>query len=225
MNHPSVIILLSLILIATNQAVIGQDVETIIPCATMIEDIEGNTYKTVQIGTQCWMAENLKTSKYRDGNPIPNVTDPSEWAKLSSGAWATYENSAANDVTYGKLYNWHAVVDARNVCPVDWHIPSNEEWTVLSNYIGTEIGFKMKSTSGWADNGNGSNTSGFNALPGGFRFNDGTFYYVSRAGFFWSSSESSSDYAWYRYLRFEDRDLGRFNYLKSFGLSVRCLRD
>jgi uncharacterized protein (TIGR02145 family) len=187
-------------------------------------DIEGNTYKTVQIGDQCWMAENLRTAKYRDGTAIPNVDGNSRWGGLTTGAWAHYDNQATNETKYGKLYNWYAVDDRRNVCPAGWHVPSDAKWTALTNHLGADSGFKMKSTSGWSSNGNGSNTSGFNGLPGGRLF-DGTFGNVGRHGIFWSSSESGSDFAWLRNLGTGDRDLYSSTNGKSHGFSVRCLRD
>jgi uncharacterized protein (TIGR02145 family) len=171
------------------------------------------------------MAENLKTSKYRDGTPIPNVTGTSQWGNLTTGAWSHYENSSANETVYGKLYNWYAVADSRNICPVGWHVPTDAEWTVLSNHLGSEPGHKMKATSGWTNNGNGSNASGFNGLPGGSRVDDGTFSNVGRSGLFWSSSKNFSVSAWSRVLlndyRFLDRNLND----ERDGFSVRCLRD
>jgi uncharacterized protein (TIGR02145 family) len=185
-----------------------------------VTDIDGNTYKIVQIGTQVWMAENLRTSKYRDGSSIPNVTGNSQWAGLTTGAWAHYDNSTANETVYGKLYNWHAVADRRNVCPTGWHVPSDAEWTVLSNFLATDVGFKMKATTF-----GGSNASGFNGLPGGYRGSDGAFGDVGSYGFFWSSSEGSSGSAWNRHLGRDGRDLLRFNGGKRLGFSVRCVRD
>ncbi len=192
------------------------------PCIG-VTDIDGNTYKTVQIGTQCWMAENLKTSKYWDGSPIPNVRNNREWRLLTTGAWATYDNSAANNATYGKLYNWYAVADARNVCPTGWHVPSDAEWTVLADLLGTDVGYKMKSTKGW-DN-NGSIASGFTGLPGGLRNPNLPWNTVHSSGFFWSSTQNDTDNAWSRLLNFDSRDLKRVNSAKTLGYSVRCLRD
>jgi uncharacterized protein (TIGR02145 family) len=196
-----------------------------LPCGSPITDIDGNSYKTVQIGNQCWMAENLRTSKYRDGTPIPNVTGTSQWGSLTTGAWAHYDNQAANETRYGKLYNWYAVADSRNVCLVGWHVPTDAEWTVLGNHLGSEPGHKMKATSGWNNRGNGSNASGFNGLPGGSRYADGAFNNVGRGGYFWSSSEASSGVAWNRGLNGGNRDLGRGNVNERGGFSVRCLRD
>jgi len=191
-----------------------------------LTDNDGNTYAIVQIGTQTWMAENLRTSRYRNGDAIPNVTNNTTWASLTTGAWATYDNNAANNATYGKLYNWYAVADGRNVCPVGWHVPTDAEWTVLSNHLGSEPGHKMKSTSGWSNNGNGSNASGFTGFPGGDRGNNGTFYGGGRYGYFWSSSENDSDSAWYRYLTNALRGLFRNDDSnEKLGFSVRCVRD
>ena len=195
-------------------------------CGSVIRDIDGNTYKTVQIGTQCWMAENLRTSKYRDGTPIPNVQDGSRWSSLTTGAWSYYENSASNNALYGKLYNWYAASNSRQICPVNWHLPSEMEWTVLSNYLGSEPGPKLKSTTGWNNDGNGLNSSGFNGMPGGGRTPEGRFSLYGRLGSFWSSRESGRDYAYYRYLSYDyTRNLDINNTKKSVGFSVRCIRD
>jgi uncharacterized protein (TIGR02145 family) len=191
-----------------------------------VSDIDGNVYPTVQIGTQVWMAANLKTTRYRNGTSIPNVTNATTWAGLTTGAWAHYENNAANDATYGKLYNWFAAADSRNLCPAGWHMPTDSDWTVLSNFLATDVGFKMKSTSGWLNNGNGSNASGFNGLPGGYRNVVGFFYDVGSYGYYWSASDGSSDDAWARLRIDVSRDLSRddINFERD-GFSVRCLRD
>jgi uncharacterized protein (TIGR02145 family) len=193
--------------------------------APTVTDIDGNVYPTVQIGTQVWMAANLRTTRYRTGATITNVTNATTWSGLTTGAWAHYDNAAANETLYGKLYNWYAVTDSRNICPTGWHVPSDAEWTVLSTFLATDVGFKMKATSGWGGTGNGSNASGFNGLPGGTRFTDGTFNDVGRYGFFWSSSEGNSVVAWFRYLYRANRDLVRGNLDKRDGFSVRCVRD
>jgi len=193
-----------------------------------ITDIDGNVYKTFQIGSQNWMAANLKTTRYRNGTTIPNVSTATTWAGLTTGAWVNYDNNAANDATYGKLYNWYAVVTSAGLCPTGWYVPTDSDWTVLSNFLATDVGFKMKSTSGWENNGNGSNSSGFSALPGGYRspFGDGPFFGVGRSGFFWSSSKdvSSTFSAWNRDLHDFSRALARRPSSETFGFSVRCLR-
>ena len=180
----------------------------------------------IKIGTQTWTTKNLDVTKYRNGDAIPQVQDKNAWAKLKTGAWCYYENNTANGTTYGKLYNWFAVNDTRGLAPKGYHIPTDAEWTILTDNLGDEAGTKMKSTSGWDNNGNGTNTSGFAGLPGGFRLNDEDFGYIGANGVWWSSSEKNPDNAWYRDLGYSDGNVGR-DYLtnKQNGYSVRCLRD
>jgi uncharacterized protein (TIGR02145 family) len=186
-------------------------------------DPDGYTYKTVQIGDQVWFAENLRTSKYNDGTPIPHVTDNNAWSKLNTGAYCFYDNNAANNATYGKLYNWYAE-EKDKLCPMGWHVPTDAEWTVLETYLGNKAGKKMKSTSGWY-NGNGTNSSGFSGLPGGSRYTNGTFGTVGDYGYWWSSTEYYTFSADPRGLYDYADDLGRHDPSKEEGLSVRCLRD
>jgi uncharacterized protein (TIGR02145 family) len=197
-------------------------------------DIDNNTYKTVPIGTQQWMAENLKVTKYNDGTKIPNITDDRQWSNLRSGAWAYYNNDAANNAKYGKLYNWYAVSKTsngnKNVCPTGWHVPTDAEWTVLINYLGgcSVAGGKMKEegTASWdSPNTDDTNTSLFTGLPGGYRFNDGHYSFIGLNGGWWSSTEDDTDNAWYRGLYDNSGNALRFNNYKENGLSVRCLRD
>ncbi|MEZ5173884.1 MAG: FISUMP domain-containing protein [Bacteroidia bacterium] len=197
-----------------------------------VTDIDGNTYPTVLIGNQWWMAENLRTSTYANGEPIDNVTDNTAWGGLSTGAWCHYGNNTANDTIYGKLYNWYTTVDPSGLCPAGWHVPTDAEWTVLTDYLGglSVAGVKMKTATGWNDylgqNGNGTNSSGFSALPGGFLYAyDGLFYSVGYYGRWWSSSESSPTSAWKRYLLHFDSSALRGDYGKRSGLSVRCVKD
>ncbi len=197
-------------------------------CGNPITDIDGNTYKTVQIGNQCWMAENLRTSSYSNGSVIPNVKENEKWATLNTGAWCNYDNNQFNDHTYGKLYNWYTVADQRNVCPTGWHIPSDDEWTILNNYLGGDdvAGVKMKSTYMWKNNGNGLNSSGFNGLPGGYCNNaDGNFHDFGFSGKWWSSSEFLTTKAWFRNLNYNNGIAYRNYDSKPNGFSVRCLRD
>ena len=177
------------------------------------------------IGTQTWTTKNLDVTKYRNGDAIPQVQDKNAWAKLKTGAWCYYENNTANGTTYGKLYNWFAVNDTRGLAPKGYHIPTDAEWTILTDNLGDEAGTKMKSTSGWDNNGNGTNTSGFAGLPGGYRGLDGNFYSIGAYGDWWSSSEANTDYAWYRKLYNADGDVYRKANDKRSGFSVRCLRD
>ncbi len=188
-------------------------------------DATTNNLNTIKIGTQTWTTKNLDVTTYRNGEVIPQVQDANEWANLSTGAWCYYENKTANGSSYGKLYNWHAVNDPRGLAPKGYHIPSNAEWTILIDNLGDEAGIKMKSSSGWKNNGNGTNTSGFAGLPGGYRYYNGNFNNIGANGYWWSSSEYNTNYAWYRFLNSNNGSVNRSSYFKLFGFSVRCLRD
>jgi uncharacterized protein (TIGR02145 family) len=199
-----------------------------------ITDAENNTYKTVTIGTQQWMAENLKVSKYNDGTTIPNITDNTQWSNLTTGSCSYYNNDVANNAKYGKLYNWYAVSKTsngnKNVCPTGWHVPTDAEWTVLTEYLGgaSVAGGKMKEvgTTSWnSPNTDATNTSLFSALPGGYRFTNGNYSTIGNSGSWWSSSEDSANDAWYRKLNYNVGNAFRYIYDKRSGLSVRCLRD
>ncbi len=197
---------------------------------------DGKIYPTVVIGSQTWMAENLNASTFRNGDPIPEVKSKEEWEKAVNEkrpAWCYYENrSIQNDPSngnkYGKLYNWYAVNDTRGIAPVGWHIPSDDEWTILINAQGGEAsaGVKLKTSSSWIKNGNGNNWSGFSGLPGGYRFNDGTFLYFGEYGMWWSSTETNNSWnAWYRLLDYKNNEVLRSESNKEKGLSVRCIKD
>ena len=230
--------------------------------------------QTVTIGSQVWMTKNLDVSTFRNGDPIPQAKTKEEWEKARENqqpAWCYYDNDPANGAKYGKLYNWYAVNDSRGLAPVGYHIPSDAEWTKLTDFLGGEsvAGTKMKSKSGWnsyttggsktcpncvnwnaeyrrkvpchtcqdkryvpapkvTNSGNGTNTSGFSGLPGGYRNDTGTFFNVGEDGYLWSStvgSTSNMSGARYRYLNY---DVGQYRSdlgYKGWGLSVRCLRD
>ena len=206
-----------------------------------ITDIDGNVYNTVYIGTQLWMAENLKTTKYNDGTPIPNVTvDMATWAALTTGAYSDYNNTPANSTIYGRLYNWYAVDNnaatkvasngGKNVCPTSWHVPTDTEWTTLTTYLGGEsvAGGKLKETgiTHWiTPNTGATNETGFTALPGGYRTDGGLYYYVGDEGYWWGSAEFSTAGTWGRFMGYYDTWVGRFGSGKQSGLSVRCVRD
>ncbi len=199
-----------------------------------ISDVDGNTYKTVYIGTQQWMAENLKVSNYNDGTAIPNVTDNTQWQNNTTGAWSYYNNDVANNAKYGKLYNWYAVTKTsnsnKNVCPTGWHVPTDAEWTVLTDYLGgsSVAGGKMKEvgTSSWNNpNTDATNTSLFTGLPGGYRNYFGNYYYIGINGYWWSSSERDTNNAWNRNLIYNYGNAFIDGSNKRNGLSVRCLRD
>ena len=197
---------------------------------TSITDVDGNSYATVQIGTQCWTQSNLTVSKYRNGDIIPNITDDTQWSQTntgSTGAWCNYNNDANIGTTFGKLYNWYAVNDSRGLCPTGWHVPSDAEWTTLENHLGgsSVAGGAMKSQTGWFNNGNATNSSGFNGLPGGVRGNFGGFGDVGFNGYWWSSSVAGSVNAWYRQLFFFNASVLRSYDFHGNGFSVRCARD
>jgi uncharacterized protein (TIGR02145 family) len=187
--------------------------------------------QTVTIGTQVWMTKNLDVSTFRNGDPIPEAKTNSEWEAAGENqqpAWCYYKNDPANGAKYGKLYNWYAVNDPRGLAPVRYHIPTDAEWTQLSEYLGGEdvAGKKMKSTSGWNENGNGTNESGFNGLPGGCRSNLGNFELIGEHGYWWSSSEYDATFAWGRGLKDYNGNVKRgYGPGKEGGFSVRCLRD
>ena len=206
-----------------------------------VTDLDGNIYRTVQIGGQCWMAENLRNSAYANGDPIPNVTGNTAWTQLTTGAWAHYQNNVGYENPYGKLYNWYAVADPRNVCPTGWHVPTDAEWSALVGYWdpgydpganGSQsptAGGKVKSTGTqyWnAPNTGATNESGFSGLPGGYRYNaDGVSYFLRDNGCWWSASESGAELAWSRYLGYINAVINHVNANKRSGFSVRCLRD
>ena len=179
----------------------------------------------VKIGTQTWTTKNLDIATYRNGDAIPQVQDKVKWSNLTTGAWCYYENNTANGTTYGKLYNWYAVNDPRGLAPKGYHIPTDAEWTILSDNLGGEAGTKMKNTSGWKDNGNGTNTSDFAGLPGGDRFSYGFFSSIGSDGEWWSSSESSASCAWYRILFNFNVNVDRSYNGKKTGMSLRCVKD
>ena len=196
-------------------------------------DLDGNVYKTVTIGTQTWMAENLRTTRYNDGTSIPDRTDITEWSHYFTGAYCNYNNTKNADsiATYGRLYNWYAVQSGK-LAPQGWHVPSDAEWTSLTNYLGGAgvAGGKLKETGTmhWSSpNTESNNESGFTALPGGLRYSDGAFSALGSSGYWWSSSESSAQNPWYRWLLGNNYNgVRRFQGTsKMFGFSVRCVRD
>ena len=197
-----------------------------------VTDKDGNNYKTVKIGTQKWMAENLDVNQFRNGDLIPQAMSVEEGVKAGDEgkpAWCYYDNDPANGKIYGKLYNWFAVNDSRGLAPNGWHIPSYSEWADLTNYLGgvNEAGNKMKYTEGWESNGNGTNESGFAGLPSGSRYNDGMFLLIGSTGEWWSTLtlKSSTIFAWYSSLKDDDGNITMYVENKVTGHSVRCVRD
>jgi uncharacterized protein (TIGR02145 family) len=199
------------------------------PIFVTVTDIDGNVYVTVLIGDQWWMAENLKTTRFADGSVIPNVTDNAAWTQLSTPAWCNYDNSLANDLVYGKIYNGYTVSDPRNVCPAGWHAPTDAEWTILTNFLGgTDVaGGKMKTTTGWqSPNTDATNESNFSGLPGGYRgAGSGAFVFVGDNGHWWSSTENAPTTAWNRRLHYTNGFAPSSFTNKQNGYSVRCAKD
>jgi uncharacterized protein (TIGR02145 family) len=208
-------------------------------------DLDSITFKRpvvnipqVTIGTQVWTTKNLDVATYSDGTVIPQVTDPTAWANLTTGAWCYYNNDPANGAIYGKLYNWYAVAGIhdtdpntpnKKLAPTGYHVPTDAEWSTLTTYLGGEsvAGGKMKATgtSLWTSpNTDATNSSGFTGLPGGYRYN-GTFYLIGYYGFWWSSSEGDTTGAWSRGLHDNGGNAYSGSNYKTHGISVRCLRD
>ncbi len=191
-------------------------------------DADGNTYTMVTIGTQVWMKENLKVSKYRNGDAIPTNLNNFQWQNPTSGAYSIYNNDPANNTTYGKLYNWYAVADPRGLCPAGWHVPSDAEWTTLENYLGgaSVAGGKLKSTSTlWSTPNTGAtNESGFSGLPGGSRH--ASFGNFGTSAFFWTATRiDNSQYAWARWLTYYDGVSIKYSFNQFEGFAVRCIKD
>ena len=200
--------------------------------AQTVKDIDGNVYKTITISSQVWMAENLKTTKYQNGDLIGTTTPVTldiENDSIPKFQWANGGNEN-NVATYGRLYTWYTVSDNRNICPTGWHVPSDTEWTTLTTYPGGErvAGGKLKETgtTHWlSPNTGATNESGFTALPGGYRGYNGSFALVGKDGYWWSSTESSIYLAYYRSMYNNTNFVSRNDTDKQNGYSVRCLRD
>lgn len=187
--------------------------------------------KEINIGNQIWMAENLSLDHFQNGDLIGEAKSIKEWEDADMNgipAWCHYDNNDKNGEIYGKLYNWHAVIDPRNLAPKNWHIPKDEEWEILSLYCGgnEHAGKKLKSSSGWVNNEDIIDNYGFCGLPGGVRLWYFKFQSIGEYGCWWSSSEYDDFYSWHRLL-ISDYDLfGRINNGgKGFGMSVRCIKN
>jgi uncharacterized protein (TIGR02145 family) len=184
----------------------------------------------VLIGGQTWTTKNLDVSTYRDGTVIPQITDPTEWSNLTTGAWCYYDNDPANGAVYGKLYNWYAINDPRGLAPEGWHISSEAEWTTLIDYLGglSTVGIAMKETgtTHWGDgNQNATDSSGFKGLPGGYRYATGVFSSILQQGLWWSTSERYSDYGvWFNLNMWNEEGFIWYD-PKTDGMSVRCIKD
>lgn len=198
---------------------------------SIVYDIDGNLYHTIKIGNQIWMKENLKVTRYRNGDTIFNVGDNNLWVKLKTGALCNYDNNENYKEIYGLLYNWYALGDTRNIAPEGWHVPSNEEITALADYLGGYqiAGSKMKEadTIHWQSPNTGAdNSSGYSALPGGTRYGtDGSFGGIASYALFWTTSSNSPDFSFKYSLDYDKSELIHNYYYKFVGYSVRCIKD
>ncbi|MEI7502681.1 MAG: fibrobacter succinogenes major paralogous domain-containing protein [Paludibacter sp.] len=200
--------------------------------ANTVTDIDGNIYKTVTIGTQTWMAENLKVTHFKDGTAIPNITDGNQWIGLTTAGYCTYNNDSNNGIIYGNLYNWYSVNNIKNIAPDGWRVASDSEWTTLTTYLGGEgvAGGKIKEvgTNHWTTPNTGAtNESGFNCLPIGSRdcANNGLFYQNLKISDFWCLSEYSTANAWRRSIAYDNKTVYRSYTSKSLGQAVRCIKN
>lgn len=197
-----------------------------------IKDIDGNVYKTVDIGTQVWMRENLKTTRYNDGALIPLVSDNEAWTELTGPAFSWYNNDLANKEIYGALYNWYPIATGK-LCPKGWHVAADSDWMKLKSFLdeegfGEDTGNKLKETgtSHWkSPNSEADNESGFTALPGGYRSFNGSFNYLGISGYWWSSTEYKETTVYFWNLRYKFSYVYKYIAEKTNGFSVRCLKD
>jgi uncharacterized protein (TIGR02145 family) len=199
--------------------------------AQTVKDIDGNVYNTVTIGTQVWMAENLKTIKYRNGDLIKTTSPATRDIRSESSPqyqWA-YDGKESNVATYGRLYTWYAVTDSRGVCPIGWHVPTDAEWSTLTTFLGGEIvAYSKLKEAGeihWIKYDTGTNEIGFTALPGGLRNSSGPFYDIGSSCSWWSSTEYGTSDSWYRFMGYNFSSVYRYLYLKRNGFSVRCVKN
>lgn len=199
-----------------------------------IEDVDGNSYRTIQLGDQIWMAENLRVKHYRDGTEINLITNNDEWIGLTSEAYGIYENNYKLFPLFGCLYNYYSTKSDHELCPAGWHVPTVEDWTELGIFLGGEslAGDKLKEQgpAHWGPLNTGTNESGFTALPGGMRSHLGTFYSAGDgtggAGYWWASTESSDTTAWSYSLGCEAIYVFKTPFtLMRHGFSVRCIKD
>lgn len=201
--------------------------------ATLIQSVpvfSQSNNRSVKIGSQVWMGENLAVKTFRNGDKIPHARSREEWIKAGEDctpAWTYYEHNEDFGKRVGILYNWYAVIDSRGLAPKGWRIPSKNDFEILSTFLGGDAisGRKLKSTKDWFRDGNGDNSSGFNAIGGGSRDLEGYFYYIIRVGFWWTLDEYDENNAWYYYIEFSDDALKKFGAGKPMGMSIRCIKE
>lgn len=232
--------------VAFKSIIANVDSITFKAASNIVCDYDGNLYSTVKIGTQTWLVQNLKTTHYRNGDNITNITANSSWSDATSGAWCDFDNNDANGVTYGHLYNGYAVLDARKIAPLGWHIATDAEWTTLENYLiangynydssttNDKIAKSLASTNLWTATttvegaiGNDltkNNKSGFTALPGGYRGSNGLFSGITNYGYWWTSTENGNS-MYGRHLISVSYSITRGTHSKPTGFSVRCVKD
>lgn len=212
-----------------------EDPGSILPVYTgTVTDIDGNTYKTIKIGDQWWMTENLRTTRYRNGDSISFVSETYEWVNADTGAYCNYGNDTGYVKTFGRLYNWHAVNDSRNMAPTGWHVSSDEEWTILTAFLGGDsvAGGKIKESGylHWASpNTGGTNESGFTAFAGGHRLGNasGAYFGLGQYGNWWSSTsgDNGDSRAWSRELGYQHAKIFMNKQDMKYGYSVRCVKN
>ena len=195
----------------------------------IVQDIDGNEYRTTQIGTQVWMTANLQTTRYNDGIAIPLVTDQSAFYEIKAPCMCWYNNDESTYRNYGVLYNWYAV-DTKKLCPPGWHVPSNEEWATLIEFLGGAniAGAKLKDPGipNWTAQSAGTQeSSGFNVLPSGFRGKAGFYSSAENATIFWASSEFDGEDAWTRYFQPGTITVGHEHGGKYHGFAIRCIKN
>lgn len=194
----------------------------------MVKDIDGNVYKAVKIGSRVWLAENLKVSRYRNGDKIANAAASESWKIAKEGAWCYYDNDSSRAVIFGKLYNWYALNDSRGLCPAGWRVPANDDWQALINHFGgmRNAGGKMKAQRLWAPPNEGADdAAGFAALPSGVRYYTGNFMNIHHFCGMWSSSEGNDDFGYMVYLDKGNTKAVLQFYGKKNGFACRCVKD
>lgn len=193
-----------------------------------VTDIDGNEYNTVRIGNQLWTKENLKTTRYNNGDSIPYIANNIAWKTTTEGARAFYEGNTAYLDTFGMLYNFKAIADSRNICPAGWHASTAQDWVETINTLGGAgvAGVKMKSKTGWeGESGVENNSSGFTALPGGYRDQNGNYSFLRKYSYFWATPEVDADFANYYNIDKGESNVNVVLEDKKYGTSCRCVKD